>query len=198
MERIKNTIGKKSINMDKKRPNLLFVLGGPGTGKTTQCKLIAQKFNFDYFTLDEILFDVKQNENRINLFEGKCSKDGLEEIFEIILSRAKKPNILLESFLSTENDFLTWKKPIKKMIHIVGAFYFHCPEEMLKYRLYNRDNEPIDNIKTIIDLVNSYKCENKLIDELEKDQKIILIKTNDSIENTFKEIQIQLKAYNII
>lgn len=44
------------MTLDPKKTNILFVLGGPGTGKTTQCIKIAQKYGYHHLTIDYLIF----------------------------------------------------------------------------------------------------------------------------------------------
>lgn len=188
---------------DKAKPNLLFVLGGPGTGKTTQCKLIAKQFNFDHFTIGDFCFTNNSTQSKLqeifNNLIKLSNKDICNNVNRILQKTAKNNNvIILEGFVLTENDFDAWENYMKGIIHIVGGLYFHCPEEAMKYRLYNRDEETIQNIDLMIEIINSYKCEDHLIDKLEKHQKLISIETGDSIEKTFQRIVRNLKENNLI
>ena len=36
--------GSKSVNADGDKVNVIFVIGGPGSGKGTQCKMIKDKY----------------------------------------------------------------------------------------------------------------------------------------------------------
>lgn len=193
----------KPMFFDKTKPNLIFVLGGPGTGKTTQCKLIAKQFNFDHFTIGYFCFTNNSTQSKLQeIFNNQIklsNQDLCNNVNRILQKTAKNNNvIILEGFVLTENDFDTWENYMKGIIHIVGGLYFHCPEEAMKYRLYNRDEETIQNIDLMIEIINSYKCEDHLIDKLEKHQKLISIETGDSIEKTFQRIVRNLKENNLI
>lgn len=36
---------------DKSKPKILFVLGGPGSGKGTQCDIMREKYEFMHFSI---------------------------------------------------------------------------------------------------------------------------------------------------
>lgn len=45
----------KQVATDYSRPGFIFVIGGPGAGKGTQCSLLAKKYGFWHFSLGNIL-----------------------------------------------------------------------------------------------------------------------------------------------
>ena len=48
------------MNRSKEKSNILFLQGGPATGKTTLGKKVAKEFQFPYFSKDnikELIFD---------------------------------------------------------------------------------------------------------------------------------------------
>ena len=46
------------------KPQMLFVLGGPGSGKGTQCDIIKSKFGFKHFSIGELLREIIQSGKR--------------------------------------------------------------------------------------------------------------------------------------
>lgn len=40
---------------------MIFVIGGPGVGKGTQCKMAAEHFNFEHISVGELLRAKEQN-----------------------------------------------------------------------------------------------------------------------------------------
>lgn len=37
------------------RPSVIFVLGGPGSGKGTHCTVLKERYNFVHFSVGDIL-----------------------------------------------------------------------------------------------------------------------------------------------
>lgn len=48
-------IGRNDIPKGKAWENIIFVLGGPGSGKGTQCALISKQYNFAHLSAGDIL-----------------------------------------------------------------------------------------------------------------------------------------------
>lgn len=41
--------------MEQKKHKIIFVLGGPGSGKGTQCENMVNEFNFTHFSTGDLL-----------------------------------------------------------------------------------------------------------------------------------------------
>ena len=46
--------------MINEKPVVIFVIGGPGTGKGTQCKLLAKDFGMVHLSIGDILRDIRK------------------------------------------------------------------------------------------------------------------------------------------
>jgi len=46
---------QKHVFTSVQRPELIFVISGPGAGKGTQCSLLARKYSFRHLSLSNIL-----------------------------------------------------------------------------------------------------------------------------------------------
>eukprot|EP00842_Homolaphlyctis_polyrhiza_P003586 jgi/Hompol1/4228/HPOL_006993-RA len=57
-------------------PNMIFVLGGPGSGKGTQCERIARTFNFTHISTGDLLRAEVQKQTSIGQLVSKCMQEG--------------------------------------------------------------------------------------------------------------------------
>jgi UMP-CMP kinase len=48
------------------KPLVIFILGGPGSGKGTQCQLIQEKFQFVHLSAGDLLRAERKNPNSQN------------------------------------------------------------------------------------------------------------------------------------
>lgn len=46
-----------------KKPRVIFILGGPGSGKGTQSKLIQEKYALHHMSAGDLLRDERKNEH---------------------------------------------------------------------------------------------------------------------------------------
>lgn len=47
--------------MNKNKPLVIFILGGPGSGKGTQCQKIKDKFSFTHLSAGDLLRAERKN-----------------------------------------------------------------------------------------------------------------------------------------
>lgn len=45
------------------KPQILFVLGGPGSGKGTQCDIMKKEYGFKHFSVGELIREIIQSGN---------------------------------------------------------------------------------------------------------------------------------------
>lgn len=53
---------KHCINMSLPKPNIVFVLGAPGSGKGTQCEKIVKKFGYVHLSAGDLLREERNRE----------------------------------------------------------------------------------------------------------------------------------------
>uniref|UniRef100_A0A8C5ESA2 Adenylate kinase isoenzyme 5 n=1 Tax=Gouania willdenowi TaxID=441366 RepID=A0A8C5ESA2_GOUWI len=68
------TAGKISFCTEQKKPKVIFMIGGPGSGKAVQCERIEEKFGLRRITLGDVLCSELQSNNE----RGRHLKELLE------------------------------------------------------------------------------------------------------------------------
>ncbi|GER35046.1 adenylate kinase [Striga asiatica] len=112
---------------DRRRiPFVTFVLGGPGSGKGTQCMRIVHTFGFTHLSAGDLLRkEISSN-----------SENGDNDRF------------LIDGFPRTEENRIAYERVIGAEPDIV--LFFDCPEEEMVKRVLNRNQGRIDdNIDTV-------------------------------------------------
>ncbi|KAG1354748.1 putative UMP-CMP kinase [Cocos nucifera] len=107
---------------------ITFVLGGPGSGKGTQCVKIAETFGFAHLSAGDLLRKEMSSDNENGLGSGSLFAGN--NICMVALSR-----IITWLMVGVEPDLV---------------LFFDCPEEEMVKRVLNRNQGRIDdNIETI-------------------------------------------------
>lgn len=157
---------------------IIAVTGTPGTGKTTLSKLLANKLNFTYINLT----------NLIQVNELYTSYDKVDETYDVDIEAfiefmtkylKKKDNIVLDGHLS---HFLP-NELIDKLIVCT------CELSELNNRLKSR----YYSAKKIKDNLEAETFETIKNEAIENNHDIIEISTNKSIEQSLNELINQLE-----
>ncbi|CAG8784477.1 1960_t:CDS:2 [Cetraspora pellucida] len=136
---------------------VIFVLGGPGSGKGTQCSKIVEDFGFVHLSAGDLLREEQQNPNSkdgdlIKTFmkEGKIVP---MEITIKLLSKkiqGSKSNIfLIDGFPRKQDQAMHFDENVVEPSLIL---FFDCDKEVMKQRLLKRGETSgriDDNIETI-------------------------------------------------
>ena len=143
-------MGKKTIIKNKTEIELLektryvFVVGGPGSGKRTQCKRIAEEFGFRLLTIPEIIhyvikLRVIQGWDIINkeYVEEKKEIESLKLVtfIQLVVKKLDEDKVLLEGFPRTKSDVDEWfRQTNDNLVELYTVLYFDLPVEQMKIR----------------------------------------------------------------
>ncbi|XP_044963951.1 UMP-CMP kinase 2-like isoform X1 [Hordeum vulgare subsp. vulgare] len=140
---------------DGDRPFIAFVLGGPGSGKGTQCSRIASDFGFSHVSAGDLLRNeissgTDQGEWILEIIrEGRIvpSEITVELVRKAIESSTAK-RVLIDGFPRCEENRIAFEKITGTEPDLV--LFFDCPEDEMVKRLLSRNQGRVDdNIETI-------------------------------------------------
>ncbi|KAI6093904.1 uridylate kinase [Hypoxylon rubiginosum] len=128
---------------------VLFVLGGPGAGKGTQCERLVARYGFSHLSAGDLL---RAEQNRPNSEFGdmirQYIRDGLIVPMEVTIALLESAmREILEKSSSTKGKFLIDGFPRKldqavkfeeAVVPAKFVLFFDCPEAEMERRLLNR------------------------------------------------------------
>ncbi|CAI9095499.1 OLC1v1031473C6 [Oldenlandia corymbosa var. corymbosa] len=138
-----------------KQIKVVFVMGGPGSGKGTQCSKIVQEFGYTHLSAGDLLRDeVKSgSENGAMIHdlmnEGKLvASDVIVRLIVKAIQETDNDKFLLDGFPRNEDNLKAFENLTK--IEPDFVLYLDCPEEeMIKRVLSRNQGREDDNIETI-------------------------------------------------
>lgn len=167
-----------------KKPKVLFVLGGPGSGKGTQCELMTEHFKFEHLSTGELLREeVKAGTELGKEIEGYMSKGEMVpgDVPVNLIRKAMERKgwnkvYLIDGYPRNFSNVEKWDEVMKDDINVVGILSLTCSEETMTKRALKRaetsgrsdDNEEVFKQRLIVfkndtePVVNHYKDQNKL------------------------------------
>ncbi|XP_010269906.1 PREDICTED: UMP-CMP kinase 3-like [Nelumbo nucifera] len=140
---------------DEKKVKVVFVLGGPGSGKGTQCANIVEHFGFTHLSAGDLLrAEIKSGSENGTMIQNMIKEGKIvpSEVTIKLLQRAMQDSgnnkFLIDGFPRNEENRAAFENVTKISPEFV--LFFDCPEEEMERRLLNRNQgREDDNIDTI-------------------------------------------------
>ena len=178
------------------KPRIVFVIGGPGCGKGTQCKRIVQNFKYQSFSTGDLLRqyvkDKKDGYEEIDnqMKEGKLiSSSTLMKVLKEYILNSRNKKILVDGYPRNQDNVDVWEKEMKD-IEVKGALYIEVSNEEMKKRLLGRnEGRADDNEETIAKRLTTFEQETKpIVEYFEKQGNFIKIDGMKTVDEISKEI----------
>jgi len=178
LKRKASTCCAKSPAGASKNAQVVFVLGGPGAGKGTQCGKIVDRFGFVHLSAGDLLRAERKRESKhaqlINTYiqEGKIVP--VEITVQLIRNameqhmQSGKANFLVDGFPRNENNLQGWNDVMSDFATVPLVLFYDCSEDVMKARLLNRgktSGRKDDNADAIIKRFRTYREESMPIIE---------------------------------
>ena len=186
-----------AIKLESENPCYICVIGGPGSGKTTQSRFIYELFDFVHISTGQILRQAvavqklsnwENVQKRMN--EGKSiDSDIVLKLLRDAIDRQKEKHIVMDGFPINEENFEAWNMNIKEKLDAI--FYFEITEDEMKKRLLKRNERDDDNEISVRERIRTFNYETKpLIEYFRNKGKVTIF---DGMK-TKEELNAELKA----
>lgn len=131
------------------KPNVIFVLGGPGAGKGTMCELAESQLGWVHLSTGELLRAEHTQGGIHTAVIEKCLAEGVlvpDEIIVTLLKQAMetvtrttgKTNFLLDGFPRSLSNLEAWFEGFGQETSLPKMLFFECPFEVLEQRILSR------------------------------------------------------------
>jgi UMP-CMP kinase len=158
------------------KPQVVFVLGGPGAGKGTQCSKIVEEFGFVHLSAGDLL---REERNKPGSEFGELIERHIREgsivpveitcslIEKAILSRrdaaggdCKSKYFLIDGFPRNQDNFDGWERQMKGKVNVLFVLFFDVSEEVCIQRCLSRgqagSGRTDDNLESLTKRVSTY------------------------------------------
>ncbi|KAM0065990.1 putative phosphotransferase with a phosphate group as acceptor [Helianthus debilis subsp. tardiflorus] len=149
-----HTEGTKSA-LSVKKPKVVFVLGGPGSGKGTQCANIVEHFGYTHLSAGDLLrAEINSGSENGTMIQNMISEGVIVppevtiKLLEKAIMESENDKFLIDGFPRNEEN----RAMFESVTGIVPEFvlFFDCSEEEMERRLLSRNQGRVDdNIDTI-------------------------------------------------
>jgi len=189
------------------KPSAIFVLGGPGSGKGTQCERIIQDFGFKHLSVGDLLRAEKTTGSEIAKQIDECMTQGklvpsevpVKLLKQAIDSAPKGTNFLIDGFPRNKENIDEWKRIVGDAVDIKKILYFECSFETMEKRILERgktSGRSDDNPESLKKRFDTYQNETSpVIEEYTKLQMIAKINAETEVDKVYKLTKKTLKEY---
>lgn len=202
---------KEKETEKKKLHKVVFVLGGPGSGKGTQCAKLVDEFGFIHLSAGDLLRAERTSGSKDGQLIDDYIKQGKIVPVEISLNLLKnamnkaknndmKP-FLIDGFPRNFDNVEGWEEVMSSIADIERVLVIDCPEEILQDRLLTRgetSGRTDDNIETAKKRFKTYvESTMPVLEYYEKKGKLVRIQGDLSPEEVYKHTRSKiLEVYN--
>jgi UMP-CMP kinase len=155
------------------KPNVVFILGGPGTGKGTMCELAESQLGWVHLSIGELLraerdaggpaaATIAEFIEAGKLVPNEITVKLLNDAMEQITRTTGKNNFLLDGFPRSLANLDAWYEIIGRDAELPKMLYFECPYEVLEKRILGRSKfsgRNDDNVASIKLRFDTFKAE---------------------------------------
>uniref|UniRef100_A0A1B6EIT6 UMP-CMP kinase n=1 Tax=Cuerna arida TaxID=1464854 RepID=A0A1B6EIT6_9HEMI len=177
---------------DVLKPKVVFVLGGPGAGKGTQCANIVKEFGFVHLSAGDLL---REERSKPGTKYGELIEEHIRngsivpveitcKLIEMAMQNSGKQKFLIDGFPRNENNLEGWNKAMAEKVELLFVLFFDCSQDICVQRCLKRgaqgsgrsdDNEESlkKRIQTFVNdsmpIIEHFK-ERKLVHRIDADQ----------------------------
>ncbi|GAM23751.1 hypothetical protein SAMD00019534_069260, partial [Acytostelium subglobosum LB1] len=183
-----------------KKPIVVFVLGGPGSGKGTQCSKIVQEFGLVHLSAGDLLRTEMASGSQYGDMIATMIKNG-EIVPSIVTVNLLKnaimvdpsKNYLVDGFPRNEENNNSWVENMTSIVDTRFVLYFDCPDEVMTERLLGRgasSGRTDDNIESIKKRFTTFHNQTKpVVEHYGKQSRVHSINSNRPVDQVYDDVR---------
>ncbi|KAL6885552.1 hypothetical protein ACP4OV_010331 [Aristida adscensionis] len=187
------------------RPFIAFVLGGPGSGKGTQCTKIALDFGFAHLSAGDLLrHEISSGSEKGELIleiikEGRIVPSEITvELIRKAMETSNSSKVLIDGFPRCEENRIAFERIVGTEPDIV--VFFDCPEDEMVKRLLGRNQGRVDdNIETIKKRLKVFESLNiPVVDYYSSRGKVHKINATGTADEIFEAVRKLFSSLSVV
>jgi len=188
--------------MPEEKPKIVFVLGGPGAGKGTQCSKIVHRFQFVHLSAGDLLREERAREGseygtliedyirngKIVPVEVTCS------LLESAMKNSGKNKFLIDGFPRNQDNLDGWDRQMADKVDFQFVLFFNCGENLCVERCLTRGNSGSgrsdDNMESLKKRIQTYNNDSMpIIKHFEQLGQVKQIDASPSADQVFEKVE---------
>ncbi|KAI5598324.1 hypothetical protein POPTR_002G134600v4 [Populus trichocarpa] len=185
-----------SVSDAEKKPAVIFVLGGPGSGKGTQCANVVEHFGYTHLSAGDLLrAEIKSGSENGTMIQNMIKEGKIvpSEVTIKLLQKAMQESgndkFLIDGFPRNEENRAAFEAVTK--IEPAFVLFFNCPEEEMEKRILSRNQgREDDNIETIRKRFNVFlESSLPVVEYYDSKGKVRKVDAAKSVEEVFEAVK---------
>jgi len=176
------------------------VLGGPGSGKGTQCSHIVEEFGFVHLSAGDLLREEQASGSKHGEMIANMIQNGQIVPSEVTVGLlknaiAKHPGkkFLVDGFPRNHENNSAWELQMNPVVDTRFVLFFECPEEVMQERLLSRgqtSGRQDDNIQSIKKrFIVFLEQTSAVVDYYDKQGKVVRINSNRQPDEVYNDVR---------
>ncbi|KAF2099188.1 putative uridylate kinase [Rhizodiscina lignyota] len=187
---------------DSNDVTVIFVLGGPGAGKGTQCANLVRDYGFKHLSAGDLLRAEQDREgSQFGDMIKEYIRDGkivpmevtvqlLENAMQDAIDNEGNKRFLIDGFPRKMDQALKFEEAV-----CLSKFtlFFDCPEDVMQERLLNRgktSGRSDDNAESIKKRFKTFvETSMPVVKHYEKEGKVVIVDATPTPENVYEDVK---------
>mmetsp|Transcript_18391 Transcript_18391/g.22513 ORF Transcript_18391/g.22513 Transcript_18391/m.22513 type:complete len:247 (-) Transcript_18391:162-902(-) len=203
----KSSTKKSSDSSDVFR--VVFVLGGPGAGKGTQCTILSQKKGWTHLSAGDLLREERKSKSELaEIINTKISagqivpssitvkliQKAMQQVYRNSNPNSRKTKFLIDGFPRSAENVDVWEEHMPETIaKLEFVLFLHCPEDVMTTRLMERgktSGRNDDNIETIRKRFKTFReTSMPIVDMFEKKNMLKTIIADKNVQDVYTQVE---------
>jgi len=188
------------------KPQVVFVLGGPGAGKGTQCSRIVESYSYTHLSAGDLLRAERSREgSEFGQLIDNHIKDGKivpveitinllrKAMEETIKANEQKFRFLIDGFPRNEDNLQGWTSVMDDKADVKFVLFFDCGNEVCIDRCLERgksSGRTDDNRESLEKRIQTYlQSTRPIIDLYAKQGKVRTVDASRNVEEVFTDVK---------
>ncbi|XP_026170398.1 UMP-CMP kinase [Mastacembelus armatus] len=202
-QRVPSLLYRVSLMM---KPQVVFVLGGPGAGKGTQCSKIVENYNYTHLSAGDLLREERAREgSEVGQLIASYIKEGKIVPVKITISLLRKAmeetmkkdekmfRFLIDGFPRNEDNLQGWNSDMNGKADVKFVLFFDCGNEVCINRCLERgksSGRTDDNRESLEKRIQTYlQSTRPIIEQYEKQGKVRTVDASRSVAEVFADVK---------
>lgn len=181
------------------------MLGGPGSGKGTNCALINEKFGYVHLSAGDLLRAERSKDNSeladlINTYirEGKIVPAEITvRLLKNAMEASASTRFLIDGFPRDIDNLNCWNEQMKDCADIQFLLFLDCPHEVMTKRLLKRgetSGRSDDNAESVVKRLRTYEDATRpIVEHFRAAGKIRSVDSNRGLDEVFADVALHFQ-----